>query len=174
MQRRGQDWYCGACGPRRERCAACGSTRPVTFRDRDGQPRCGKCPPGDGTDPAAIIAGIVTGIDPPLPAQAVVSAVQAVAAQSGQRHRLAWALQDEPGLLTGAGAQAPMPAVLRLIGMLCDAGASASPGRRAPAAAGSSICTGGSTGSGLCRNCVARSRAQPCARCGAIREAASP
>jgi len=28
MQRRGQDWYCGVCG----------STRPVTFRDRDGQP----------------------------------------------------------------------------------------------------------------------------------------
>ena len=41
MQRRGQDWYCAVCGPRRERCGACGNTRPVTFRDREGQPRCG-------------------------------------------------------------------------------------------------------------------------------------
>ena len=27
MQRRGQDWYCRACGLRRERCGSCGSTR---------------------------------------------------------------------------------------------------------------------------------------------------
>ncbi|HEV3295007.1 MAG TPA: hypothetical protein VG123_39010 [Streptosporangiaceae bacterium] len=105
MQRRGQDWYCGVCGPRRERCGACGSARPVTFRDREGQPRCGRCPPGDGRDPAAIIAGIVAEIDPAVPAGSVISAVQAVAARSGQRHRLAWALQDEPGLLTGVGAR---------------------------------------------------------------------
>ena len=124
MQRRGQDWYCRACGPRRERCGSCGSTRQVTFRDRDGQPRCRRCPPGDGRDPAAVIAGIVAAIDPAVPAGAVVSAVHAVAARSGQRRRLAWALEDEPGLLTGAGARAPMPSVLRLIGMLCDAGAS--------------------------------------------------
>jgi hypothetical protein len=66
----------------------------------------------------------VAAIDPAVPAETVVSAVHAVAARSGQRRRLAWALQDEPGLLTGAGARAPMPSVLRLIGMLCDAGAS--------------------------------------------------
>ncbi len=82
LQRRGQDWYCGVCGPRRERCGACGSTRPVTFRARDGQPRCGQCPPGDGRDPAAVIAGIVAAIDPAVPAEAVVSAVQAAAAVS--------------------------------------------------------------------------------------------
>jgi hypothetical protein len=50
-------------------------------------------------------------------------AVQAVAARAGQRHRLAWALQDQPGLLTGAGARAPVPSVLRLIGEFRDAGA---------------------------------------------------
>ena len=43
---------------RAQRCAACGNTRPVTFRDRDGQPRCGKCPPGDGRQTRAeLIAG---------------------------------------------------------------------------------------------------------------------
>ena len=122
MQRRGQDWYCSACGPRREPCGACGSARPVTFRDRDGQPRCRRCPPGDGRDPAAVIAAIVAAIDPAVPAQAVISAVHAAAAQSGQLRRLAWALQDEPGLLTGAGARAPAPSVLRLIGRLREAG----------------------------------------------------
>ena len=65
-----------------------------------------------------MIAGIVAAIDPAVPAGTVVSAVHAVAARSGQRRRLAWALEDEPGLLTGAGARAPMPSVLRLIGML--------------------------------------------------------
>jgi hypothetical protein len=173
MQRRGQDWYCGACGPRRERCAACGNARPVTFRDRDGQPRCGKCPPGDGTDPAAVIAGIVAAIDPALPAQAVVSAVQAVTAQSGQRYRLAWALQDEPGLLTGAGARAPMPSVLRLIGMLCDAGASGI--ARPPCSRCGRVIPlhRRIDGQWACRNCVARSRSQPCARCGAVQQVAA-
>jgi hypothetical protein len=173
MQRRGQDWYCGVCGPRRERCGSCGSARPVTFRDREGQPRCGRCPPGDGRDPAAIIAGIVAAIDPAVPAGAVISAVQAVAARSGQRHRLAWALQDEPGLLTGAGARAPMPSVLRLIGMLCDAGATGI--ARPPCSrCGRFIHLHRRIdGQWACRNCVARSRSQPCARCGAIQQVAA-
>jgi hypothetical protein len=173
MQRRGQDWYCSACGPRRERCGACGSAQPVTFRDRDGQPRCRRCPPGDGRDPAGIIAGIVAVIDPAVPAQTVVSAVHAVAARSGQRRRLAWALEAEPGLLTGAGARAPMPSVLRLIGMLCDAGAS---GIVRPACSGCGRVIRlhrRIDGQWACHNCVARSRSQPCARCGAIRQAAA-
>ncbi|MGH3224256.1 MAG: hypothetical protein ACRDPY_37170 [Streptosporangiaceae bacterium] len=172
LQRRGQDWYCGVCGPRRERCAACGSTRPVTFRDRDGQPRCGQCPPGGARDPAAIIAGIVAIIDPAVPAGAVVSAVQAAAAGSGQLCRLAWALQDEPGLLTGAGAQAPMPSVLRLIGKLRDAGASGIVAPPCPRCGRVIHLHRRIGGQWCCRNCVARSRFQPCTRCGAIQQVA--
>ena len=172
MQRRGQDWYCGVCGPRREPCGACGNTRPVTFRDRNGQPRCGQCPPGDGRDPVAIIAKIVAAIDPAVPAEALVSAVQAVAAQSGQRHRLAWALQDEPGLLTGAGAQAPVPSVLRLIGKLCDAGASGIVRPPCPRCDRVIQLHRQIDGQWSCRNCVAKSRFQPCARCGAVQQVA--
>ena len=109
MQRRGQDWYCHVCGPKREPCAACGTTRTVTARDRDGQPRCGECPPGSGQDPIDIVVGLVTAIDPALPAGLVVTAVNAAAAQAGQRRRLAWALQDRPELLTGAGARRRSP-----------------------------------------------------------------
>jgi hypothetical protein len=80
MQGRGQDLYCGVCSRRRLRCRACGNTRAVTFRDRNGLPRCGQCPSGDGRDPAAVIAEIVAAIESAGPAEAVASAVQAVAA----------------------------------------------------------------------------------------------
>lgn len=123
MQRRGQDWFCHSCGPAREPCAACGNTRTVVFRGRDGGSRCGQCPPRDSDDPATVIAEIVTAIDPGIPADVIAVAVAAAAPGSGQRMRLAWALQDQPGLLTGDGARAPVPAVLRLIGLLRDAGA---------------------------------------------------
>jgi hypothetical protein len=57
-----------------------------------------------------------------MPTDVVVSAVKAAAPQPGRRHQLAWALQDRPDLLTGAGAEAPVPSVLRLIDELCAAG----------------------------------------------------
>ncbi len=173
MQRRGQDWYCHVCGPKREPCAACGTTRTVTARDRDGQPRCGECPPGSGQDPIDIVVGLVTAIDPALPAGLVVTAVNAAAAQAGQRRRLAWALQDRPELLTGAGARAPVPSVLRLIAGLCDAGAAGIIRPPCPHCGRVIALVRPRDGLRLCRNCVARSRAVPCSRCGVIREAAT-
>jgi len=122
FQRRGQDWYCAVCGPRREPCSACGQRRPVNIRDRDGRPRCAKCPPEDGRDPVDIVVSVVAGIDPALSVEVVAAAVRAVALRSRQRFQLAWAVQDRPGLLTGAGAQAPVPSVLRLIEALREAG----------------------------------------------------
>ena len=65
LQRRGQDWYCSACGQQRaEPRAACGNTRPVFTRDRAGQPRCAKCPGTDGRDPVTVIHSIITGLTP--------------------------------------------------------------------------------------------------------------
>ena len=34
FQRRGQDWYCGVCGPTATRCVGCGNIRKITSRDR--------------------------------------------------------------------------------------------------------------------------------------------
>jgi len=173
QQRRGEDWCCGVCGPAREPCAACGETRPVNSRDRDGKPRCHQCPPGDGRDPVALIVEVVAGVDPSLPAGTVAAAVVSAVPRPGRRLQLAWALQDRPGLLTGDGAQAPVPAVLRLIDRLCDAGAQA---------VGHPACPGCGRvihlhrpigGQWLCRNCVARSRALPCSRCGRASEPAA-
>ncbi len=148
QQRRGDNWYCGVCGPVREPCTACGHLRPVNSRDRDGKPRCHRCPPGDGRDPVVLVTEVVASVDPSLPAGTVAAAVMSAVPGPGQRLPLAWALQDRPGLLTGDGAEAPVPAVLRLIDRLCDAGAQALALPPAPAAAGSGTCAGPSEGSG--------------------------
>jgi hypothetical protein len=172
-QRRGEDWYCGVCGPAREPCAACGRLRRVHSRDRDGRPRCHKCPPGDGRDPVGLIVEIVSGIDPSLPAGAVAAAAESAVPQAGQRQQLAWALQDRPGLLTGDGAEAPIPAVLRLIDKLCDVGAQAVVHPACPGCGRVMHLHRPIGGKWLCRNCTARSRARPCSRCGTVREAAA-
>ncbi len=172
LQRRGQDWYCGVCGPRREPCTACGQTRVVSVRDRDGRPRCGQCPPEDGRDPVDVIVDVVARVDPTLPTQVVIAAVNASVSQAGQRRRLAWALAGRPDLLTGAGAQASVPSVLRLIDKLCDVGAAAVVRPPCPHCGRVIALVKPRGGVRLCRNCVAKSRAQPCSRCGTVREAA--
>ena len=173
LQRRGEDWYCGGCGPRREPCAACGETKAVNVRDRDGRPRCVRCPPDDGGDPVSIVVEVVTGADPTLSADVVAAAVTAVVPRAGQRYQLAWALQDRSELLTGAGAEAPVPSVLRLIDKLCDAGARTITHPACPRCLRVIHLHRPINGQWLCRNCTAKSRAQPCSRCGAVREAAT-
>jgi hypothetical protein len=173
FQRRGEDWYCGVCGPVREPCAACGKLRRVGWRDRRGRPRCAQCPPGEGRDPGDLIAETVTGVDPALTAGQVAEAVSAAVPRAGQRQRLAWVLQDRPGLLTGAGAEAPVPSVLRLIDRLCDAGAQGIIRPACPGCGRVIHLHRPIGGRWLCRNCTAKSRAQPCSRCGTVREAAA-
>ena len=92
---------------------------------------------------------------------------------AGHRHQLAWALQDRPDLLTGAGADAPIRSVLRLIDTLCDVGASAIIRPPCPRCGRVIRLHRPIDGKWLCRNCTAKTRAQPCARCGAVREAAT-
>src|SRR5665811_2315203 len=122
FQRRGQDWYCGVHGPQTAACSVCEKVRPIAQRDRQHQPRCWQHPLSDDIDPIQVLLDVVASIDPSLDTQLVTAAIRTAAPQSGQRRRLAWALQDRPGLLTGAGAQAPVPAVLRLIDMLAEHG----------------------------------------------------
>jgi hypothetical protein len=174
VQRRGQDWYCGACGPRPEPCARCGLSRPVSVRDRAGRPHCHACQPeGSDGDPAAIVAGIITVVDPGIPAGTIAAAVLAAAPGTGQLRRLAWALQDHPELLTGAGARAPVPSVLRLIGALAGAGAQQIIRPACPHCGRVIALVKPRDGVRLCRNCVARSRAVTCSRCGVVREPAT-
>ena len=116
---------------------------------------------------------VVTGADPTLSADVVAAAVTAVVPRAGQRYQLAWAMQDRPELLTGAGAEAPVPSVLRLIDKLCDAGARTIIHPACPRCLRVIHLDRPINGQWLCRNCMAKSRAQPCSRCGAVREAAT-
>lgn len=172
LQRRGEDWYCGVCGPIQEPCVGCGKVRRVHSRDRAGQPRCVACRP-DGHDATDTVVGVVAGIDPALPADVVASALIAAVSQLGQRQQLAWALQDRPELLTGAGAEAPVPSILRLIDLLCQAGSTTIVRPPCPHCGRVLPLVKPRDGLRLCRNCVAKSRAETCAGCGAIREAAT-
>jgi hypothetical protein len=63
--------------------------------------------------------------------------------------------------------------VLRLIDQLCDAGAERIVHPACPRCGRVSHLHRRIDGQWLCRTCVAHSRAQPCARCGAVREAAT-
>jgi hypothetical protein len=173
FQRRGEHWYCGGCGPRREPCAGCGKDRPVSCRDRDGRPRCVQCRPDHGRDPVDVVVDVVTGIDPTLSGDLVAAAVRASAPRAGQRQQLAWAVADRPDLLTGAGAEAPGPAVLRLIDKLSDVAAPNITRPACPRCRRVIRLHRRIDGQWLCRNCVAKSRAQPCSRCGTVRETAT-
>lgn len=173
LQRRGQDWYCAVCGSRREPCTSCGLTRPVSGRDRDGRPHCVDCPPGDERDPLEVIVEVVTGVDPTLSAAVVTAAVGAAVTNAGQRRRLAWALTERPDLLSGAGAEAPVPSVLRLIDWLGDAGATHIVRPACPHCRRVVALVKPRNGLRLCRMCVARSRAERCVRCQVDREPAT-
>ena len=63
--------------------------------------------------------------------------------------------------------------MLRLIDELCDAGAQAITRPACPRCHRVIRLHRRIGGQWLCRNCVARSRAQPCSRCGTVREAAT-
>lgn len=173
MQRRGDDWYCSPCAGRAQPCAGCGNTRQVASRDRHGRPRCGRCRDQDARDPGEMLTGIITGTDPGLPADAVTAALDAAVTKTAHLQKLAWVLQDTPGLLTGGGAKAPFPMVLRLIDALCDAGATRI--RRPPCPRCGRVVVLSKQHSGLriCRGCCARARAVPCGRCGTTREPAA-
>ena len=173
FQRRGQDWYCGVHGPETAACAACGNVRPIAQRDRQQQPRCWQCPLIDEHDPTQALIDLVASIDPALDAQLVRAAIGSAAPQRGQRRRLAWALQDRPELLTGAGAQAPVPAVLRLIDALAEHGSGRVVRPPCPHCGRILALVKPRDRVRLCRNCVARSRAETCSRCGVHREAAT-
>jgi hypothetical protein len=104
MQRRGEDWYCAVCGPKRVPCTGCRNVRIVASRDRGGRPYCAKCPPDDGHDPVAVVVEVVGVVAPTVSPEIVAAAVETAVPRAGRRRELAWALQDQPELLTGAGA----------------------------------------------------------------------
>jgi hypothetical protein len=173
LQRRGQDWYCGPCIHAPRPCSSCGTARIVKSLDRQGLPRCAQCPETDARDPVAVIIDLVRALDPAADAQMVAAAVRAAAPQRSYQYKLAWAIEAGPTLLTGQGHRAPVRAVLPLVYALADAGIAGVERPRCPRCQRTVRLDKPLDGQRVCRNCIARSRAEPCSRCGARREPAT-
>ena len=173
LSRLGRDWYCGGCARRDGRCSACDRETLITSRDREGQPRCARCPDRDDRDPLAVLAAVVATADPSLTADTVTAAAQRVFSKAANLRKLAWAVEENPGLLTGGGARAPVMGILRLIDELAAAGAE-NIVRPACGRCGRVMLLYRRVG-GLwcCRNCVAKTRTRRCARCGTVKEPAA-
>jgi hypothetical protein len=173
LSRLGQDWYCGGCASRPGRCSACGRETLIKSRDRAGGPRCARCPDRDDRDPLAVLSAAVTAADPSLSGDTVTTAAQRVFTKSFNLRKLAWAIEGDPGLLTGGGNRAPVMGILRLIDELAAAGAE-NIIRPACGRCGRVVLLYRQVdGLWCCRSCVARTRAQACARCGTVKEPAA-
>jgi hypothetical protein len=171
FQRAGQDWYCSSCARTHdEPCAACGENRTVASRDRAGRPRCAKCPDDDGRDPVAVIHGLITVLDPGAGRETVADAVRRSAPRPSYQQKLAWALEENPALLTGDGHLAPLRAIPRFIEILDDAGIAGVVRPSCGRCGRVMRIDKPLDGVRVCRTCIARSRTEPCARCGAARE----
>jgi hypothetical protein len=170
--RRGGDWGCSPCLDQPHTCAGCGQHRRAVTVDRHGRHRCQNCPDNEG-DPLAELTRLVTALDPGLSRQAVAAAVQQATVRPAGQRRLAWAILERPGLLTGAGAFAPAPAVLRFIDGLVPAGATKVVTPACPRCGQVKTLSKLLDAQRVCRNCFARSAAVGCSRCGAVREPAT-
>ena len=159
---------CSPCRDKPQTCANCGEQRRVSTRDRHSRPRCEQCP--DIDDPMPLLERIVTGIDPQLSSQTIRQAVMKSTVRPAGQRRLAWAVVDNPELLTGAGCDAPAPAVLRFINQLSAAG-SATVVPPTCARCGRAVSLSKLLdGKRVCRTCFAHHAAVPCAGCGAVRD----
>ena len=116
---------------------------------------------------------VINAVDPGLTADAISAAITATVARPADLQKLAWAIEAVPELLTGDGAKAPFPMVLRLIDALCDAGATRIQRPACPRCHRVVTLSKKRDGLRICRNCCARAHAVPCARCGAVREPAT-
>ena len=173
MQRRGAEWFCSPCFTRPQVCAACGKERQVAFRDRLGHPRCARCQDQDLGDPVVALVDLVTTLDPGLSPDEVRSALAATVQKAAHVQKLLWALEKNPALLTGEGAKAPFPMLLRLIDALVGTGATVVRRPACPRCGRIVTLSKQLDGLRICRNCCALAHAVCCSQCGAIREPAT-
>jgi hypothetical protein len=170
FQRRGQNWCCSVCEQHTEPCAACGNTRPNSSRDRAGGPRCAQCPDTDFRDPITVIHYLIAGLDPHADLETVAVAVRQSAPRRSYQQKLAWALEAQPSLLTGDGHLAPLRAIPRLVDLLHAAGVAGIVRSACPRCHRVVRIDKPLGGMRVCRTCIAHSRIEECARCGARRE----
>jgi hypothetical protein len=170
MQRRGQDWFCAVCERTTAPCTVCGNLRQIVTRDRAGRPRCAKCPDTDNRDPVEVICAVIAGWNPDVDREVIADALTRCCQRPAYRRQLAWAVEADPALLTGDGHRAPLRVIPRFIDALHAAGVAGIVRPTCPGCQRVVRIDKPLRGQRVCRTCIAHSRYEPCARCGARRE----
>ena len=123
-------------------------------------------------DPVDALLTLLPELEPVLSSEVVLEALGQAAARPDGRRRIARAVVDRPGLLTGQGARAEFPGVLRFISALVKAGAVAVVEPPCPRCGRRKQLSALVDGLRLCAGCVRKARALRCGRCGAVRSPA--
>ena len=153
--------------------------------DREGRGRRGRGHPGDrrpateasadhrhGAVTVGGLLALMAELEPTLSAEAVLGALGQAAARHDGRWRIAAAVTAQPGLLTGEGASAPVPGVLRFISALASVGATSVVEPPCPRCGRQRQLGGPVEGLRLCAGCRSKARAVLCGRCGKVRQPA--
>ena len=120
------------------------------------------------SDPVGSLQALISALDPALGEDAVLAALGQAAARPDGRRRIAAAVTARPGLLTGEGASAPSPGVLRFISALARAGATAVVEPTCPRCGRQRLLSGLADGLRICGGCRAKARALRCGWCGNV------
>ena len=126
----------------------------------------------DPGDPAGALLALMAKLEPALSPEAILGALGQAAARPDGRRRIAAAVTGQPGLLTGQGARAPVPGVLRFISALAGTGAAAVVEPPCPRCGRQRQLGVPVEGLRLCGGCRSKARSLPCGRCGMVRPAA--
>jgi hypothetical protein len=120
-----------------------------------------------------VIHALISELDRQARQEVIADAVRRSAPRPSYQHKLAWALEADPALLTGEDHLAPRPAILRLIDLLHAADVA---GIVRPSCL---LCRRvvridkPLDGQRVCRTCIAHSPIEECSGCGALREPAT-
>ncbi|MFI5067375.1 MAG: hypothetical protein ACHP9Z_25800 [Streptosporangiales bacterium] len=123
----------------------------------------------DPGDPAGALLALMAKLEPALSPEVILGALGQAAARPDGRRRIAAAVAGQSELLTGQGAGAPFPGVLRFISALARAGATAVVEPRCPRCGRQRPLGVPVGGLRLCAGCRSKARAIPCGRCGKVR-----
>lgn len=120
-------------------------------------------------DPVDSLLSLLSKLEPALETAAVLDALGQAAARRDGRRRIAQVVVDQPELLTGEGARAEFPSVLRFIHALVRAGAATVVEPSCPRCGRQRPLGNPVDGLRLCAGCIKKAHALPCGRCGQVR-----
>ncbi len=167
-ERAGSTRICLPCrGGRRligRSCASCGQGFQVSSRDRQGRLVCRACRGDRDLDPVAAICAHIAEFEPTMPLEVLRAAVATVSKQRYDLVKLAWELEDHPGLLTGRGAEGS-PRLIRLIEALHAAGAEHVVAPACPRCGRTARLTRSLDDRRVCRGCYDKATAKVCSSC---------